>query len=115
VQEIRAEGVPLGLFPAVQYEETAVDLQPGDAVVFASDGILESDNAYHEEFGTARLHALLRKIPPALSADELSDRIIAATDDHSGPGACPRDDRTLLVLRVTADSTADFSKLPVIY
>jgi len=115
VQEIRAEGVPLGLFPAVEYEEAGIDLLPGDALVFASDGILESDNAHQEEFGAARLHALLREIPTALSANELSDRIIAATDHHSGPGTCPRDDRTLLVLRVTTESAADFSKLPVIY
>jgi len=115
VQEIRAEGVPLGLFPAIEYEETALDLLPGDAVVFASDGILESDNAHHEEFGAERLHALLRQIPACFSANHLSDRIIAATDAHSGPGAGPHDDRTLLVLRVTADSAADFSKLPVIY
>ena len=115
VREIRAQGVPLGLFPGVQYEETTIDLQEGDSVLIASDGILESENAHEEEFGAARLHALLGGIEAPVTATELAEKIIAATDAHAGPGVSPRDDRTLLVLRVTGESAADFSKLPVIY
>jgi len=114
-REIHIEGVPLGLFPDAEYEETTIDLRPGDIVLFASDGILESVNARHEEFGSRRLHALLANAAPEASANELSERIIAATDEHSGPGTSAHDDRTLLVLRVTAEGTADYSKLPVIY
>jgi sigma-B regulation protein RsbU (phosphoserine phosphatase) len=114
-QEIRVEGVPLGLFSDSEYEETTIDLQPGDIVLFASDGILESENAREEEFGSARLHALLASAGPEVSANELSEKIIVATDDHSGPGSNPHDDRTLLVLRVTSEGAADYSKLPVIY
>ncbi|MGB2669084.1 MAG: GAF domain-containing SpoIIE family protein phosphatase [Candidatus Acidiferrum sp.] len=114
-QEIRIEGVPLGLFPDSEYDESAIDLETGDVVLFASDGILESENAVQEEFGSERLHALLADAAPGISANELSEKIIAATDDYSGPGTSPHDDRTLLVLRVTSDTTADYSKLPVIY
>jgi phosphoserine phosphatase RsbU/P len=114
-KEIRVEGVPLGLFPETEYEEKTIDLQRGDIVLFASDGILESVNARQEEFGSARLHAILANATPETTANELSERIIAATDDHSGPGTSPHDDRTLLVLRVTSDGAADYSKLPVIY
>jgi sigma-B regulation protein RsbU (phosphoserine phosphatase) len=114
-EEIRVEGVPLGLFPDVQYEETSIDLQPGDLILFASDGILESENAQQEEFGSERLHAVLAEHGPEFSANELSERIIQATDQHSGPGISPHDDRTLLVLRVTCEATADYTKLPVIY
>jgi sigma-B regulation protein RsbU (phosphoserine phosphatase) len=114
-REIRVEGVPLGLFPDTDYEETTIDLRAGDIVLFASDGILESENAKGEEFGSARLHALLANAGPEISANDLSERIIAATDDHSGPGTNPHDDRTLLVLRVTGEGAADYSKLPVIY
>ncbi|HMD38421.1 MAG TPA: SpoIIE family protein phosphatase [Candidatus Acidoferrum sp.] len=114
-EEIRIEGVPLGLFPTVEYEETSIDLLPGDVILFASDGILESENSAQEEFGSERLHALLAESAPGISANELSERIITATDDHSGPGTNPHDDRTLLVLRVTCEATADYTKLPVIY
>lgn len=114
-QEIRVEGVPLGLFPDSEYEESSIDLQPGDIVLFASDGILESENSDQEEFGSQRLHALLADASQGISADELSGKIIAATDDHSGPGSNPHDDRTLLVLRVTSEAAPDYTKLPVIY
>lgn len=114
-QEIRVEGVPLGLFPSSDYEETTVELQSGDVVLFASDGILESTNSRHEEFGSDRLHALLAEHAPRASAAALSETIISATDEHNGLGATPHDDRTLLVLRVTGEGAADYSKLPVIY
>ncbi len=114
-QEIRIEGVPLGLFPDSEYEESSIDLEPGDLVLFASDGILESENGDQEEFGSQRLHALLATARPGISANELSERIISATDDHSGPGSNPHDDRTLLVLRVSDEAASDYTKLPVIY
>jgi sigma-B regulation protein RsbU (phosphoserine phosphatase) len=113
-QEIRVEGVPLGLFPETEYEETTIDLVPGDVILFASDGILESENGRQEEFGSQRLHALLAE-NTRKTANELSEKIIAATDDHSGRGTSPHDDRTLLVLRVTCEAAADYTKLPVIY
>jgi sigma-B regulation protein RsbU (phosphoserine phosphatase) len=115
VQEIRMDGVPLGLFPEIQYEETSVELQPGDVVLFASDGIHEAENANQEEFGHERLAALLASVSPDHSASDISANILIATDEHSGVGVPPHDDRTLLVFRVTDESASDFSKLPIIY
>jgi sigma-B regulation protein RsbU (phosphoserine phosphatase) len=115
VQSIRVGGIPLGLFPDTEYEEITLDLQPGDTVLFASDGILESENAQQEEFGFDRLSAVLASVSPKHSASEIADKIMAATNHHSGEGVAPGDDRTLLVLRVTDHSSSDFSKLPIIY
>ncbi len=115
VRAIRLEGVPLGLIPDTQYDETTIDLYPGDVVLFASDGILESENTVQEEFGPERLTALLSAISQRDSARDISERILAATDGHSGAGTAPHDDRTLVVLRVTDDTSSDFSKLPIIY
>jgi sigma-B regulation protein RsbU (phosphoserine phosphatase) len=115
VQAIRLEGIPLGLIPDTQYDETTIDVQPGDIILFASDGILESENAEREEFGPERLTALLSGISPKDSAREITAQIMAATDGHSGEGTAPHDDRTLVVLRVTDDPSSDFSKLPIIY
>jgi sigma-B regulation protein RsbU (phosphoserine phosphatase) len=114
VQEIRAAGIPLGLFPDTEYDEITLDLQPGDAVLFASDGILESENADQQEFGVKRLSALLQTISPGQSANEICDLVLNATDEYSGGGFTPHDDRTLLVLRVTDHTSSDFS-LPIIY
>jgi sigma-B regulation protein RsbU (phosphoserine phosphatase) len=115
VRAIRLEGVPLGLIPETEYDETTIDVEPGDIVLFASDGILESENAAQEEFGPDRLTALLSSISPEDSAKEIAEQILAATDGHSGEGVSPHDDRTLVVLRVTDTTSSDFSKLPIIY
>jgi phosphoserine phosphatase RsbU/P len=115
VQSVRVAGIPLGLFPETQYEEIALDLVPGDTVLFASDGILESENAEQEEFGPDRLCSVMSGITPQHSSNEIASRILAATDDHSGRGVAPHDDRTLVVLRVFDHASADFSKLPIIY
>jgi phosphoserine phosphatase RsbU/P len=115
VQPIRLEGVPLGLLHDTEYDETTVDLVPGDVILFASDGILESANAAHEEFGPERLTALLSAVSSCDSAREIVEQIMSATDGHSGAGIPPHDDRTLVVLRVIDESSSDFSKLPIIY
>jgi len=115
VQSIRIAGIPLGLYPDTEYEETTLELQPGDAILFASDGILEAENSDLEEFGVDRLSAVLASMTPMDSASDIADKIVTATDQHVGPGLHARDDRTLLVLRVTDHTSSDFSKLPIIY
>jgi sigma-B regulation protein RsbU (phosphoserine phosphatase) len=115
VQEIRVAGVPLGLLSIAEYDELTVELLPGDIILFASDGILESENTSHEEFGPARLCSLLGQISPQDSASEIAEKILSATNLHSGQDTPPHDDRTLLVLRVTDEDSSDFSKLPIIY
>ena len=115
VQSVRVAGIPLGLFPDTQYDEVTLELVPGDTVLFASDGILEAFNADLEEFGADRLDAVLSGVSPDQSAEDIAALILTATDDYSGAGVIPSDDRTLLVLRVTDHNTSDFSKLPIIY
>jgi sigma-B regulation protein RsbU (phosphoserine phosphatase) len=115
VTEVEVSGVPLGLLPEVEYDEVTLALLPGDVVVFASDGIHESTNAEQQEFGTDRLKELLAEVAPFDPGYTIAQRIVKATDEYAGVGRPPHDDRTLLILRVIDDSTADFSKLPIIY
>jgi len=115
VTEIDIAGIPLGLLPDIEYEETTLTLVPGDVVVFASDGIHESTNAELEEFGSDRLKGLLAEVAATDPGYTIAQRIVKATDEHAGTGRPPHDDRTLLILRVTEDSEADFTKLPIIY
>jgi len=115
VEEIKITGMPLGLIADAEFDEVRLALQPGDIVVFASDGIHEAMNKDQEEFGIERLKAVLATVAPADPGYTVAQKIVKATDDHTGPGRAPHDDRTLLVLRVTEDIDADFSKLPIIY
>jgi sigma-B regulation protein RsbU (phosphoserine phosphatase) len=113
--ELQVSGVPLGLFADTTYEEITVDLQPGDVVICASDGILESEDSQQEEFGAERLNALLAGITADETALSIADRILGATDEYTGAENTPHDDRTLIVLRVTDEKASDFTKLPIIY
>ncbi len=48
---VKAEGFPLGMFPDVTYEEFTLATQPGDVIVFVSDGILDAENEQGEMYG----------------------------------------------------------------
>src|SRR5271165_725266 len=114
VTEINVTGMPLGLLPEAEFDEQTLTLVPGDIVVFASDGIHESMNKDQEEYGVERLKALLATVMPSDPGYTVEQRIVKATDEHSGVGRPPHDDRTLLILRVIDDAESDFSKMPII-
>jgi len=95
---VRAEGFPLGLFPNVTYEEFSVATQPGDAIVFVSDGILDAENAEEEMYGQERLAGLLCAHRGA-SAKEIADAILADVSRFQGDHD-RFDDETIIVLKV---------------
>ena len=106
VSEIPIDGTPLGLFHDIAYNEHTVKMQPGDIVILASDGILESMNTEGELFGFDRLVTVLNGLDPKVSSAEVSAAILVATDAFSGRPAEPHDDRTLIVLRLAQDVPA---------
>jgi sigma-B regulation protein RsbU (phosphoserine phosphatase) len=114
LSEIPVDGIPLGLFPEAEYAPSTLHLRVGDVVIFASDGILESESGEGEEFGYERLEALLTSLPANSTVDDICGAILRATDEFAGFGNPAHDDRTLLVVRVTPDSPSD-AKIPVIY
>ena len=115
VSEINVGGMPLGLLPEADFDEIRLSLAPGDIVVFASDGVHEAMNKEQEEFGIDRLKAILARVNPADPGYTVAQRVVKATDEHTGKGRAPHDDRTLVVLRVIDEGEADYSKMPIIY
>src|SRR6202165_2579880 len=51
--KIELTGFPLGIYEDVSYDEWSVTLEPGDILVFHSDGIAETTNSEGQFFGTA--------------------------------------------------------------
>jgi sigma-B regulation protein RsbU (phosphoserine phosphatase) len=95
---VRAEGFPLGMFPNATYEEFNVATQPGDAIVFVSDGILDAENEQGDMYGEDRLSGLLcghRDRP----AEQIAAAIMADVTRFQG-GQDRFDDETIIVLRV---------------
>jgi len=95
--KIELTGFPLGIFEETSYDEWSVTLQPGDIVVFHSDGIAETMNSEGQFFGTERLRKLI-ETHRELSATELSDTILREVDWFA-QSAPLSDDRTLVVLK----------------
>lgn len=58
-QEIAVRGdLPLGVLPAIRYEETRFYLHPGDRMLLYSDGVVEARVPSGELFGFDRVHNL---------------------------------------------------------
>jgi sigma-B regulation protein RsbU (phosphoserine phosphatase) len=98
VDTIRAEGFPLGMFPSATWEEFSIATQPGDSVVFFSDGIVDAQNATGEMFGNDRLLACVRKHRQK-SASKLAESVLTEVGRFQGKRD-RFDDETVLVLRV---------------
>jgi sigma-B regulation protein RsbU (phosphoserine phosphatase) len=67
-RELRLSGIPPGMFLKADYEMHTLEIEPGDSVIFFTDGITEARNFRHEEYGIERVTqacAGLRGDPPA--------------------------------------------------
>ncbi len=93
VEEIALAGPPLGVL-GNSYGRSVLRLEPGDIVVWLSDGLIEAADGAGEPFGYERVRQALAG--DATSAQEVRDRLLARVAAHSrGPA---EDDRTLLAL-----------------
>jgi hypothetical protein len=91
--------LPLGIVDdSTGYMEDAVQLQPGDLLLFYSDGITEARSPQGEFFGVDRLDRTLRELPANATPDEAVGAVEEALRGFSGSGA-PGDDQALLAVR----------------
>jgi phosphoserine phosphatase RsbU/P len=97
VQRLEANGMPLGLFPVVEYERVDVTLGPGDLVVLYTDGITEAANPAGDEFGLDRLQAVVRQYAqePLVALGGWIETALEVFADGTPYG----DDRTIVMLR----------------
>ncbi|MBN1994872.1 MAG: PP2C family protein-serine/threonine phosphatase [Anaerolineae bacterium] len=61
VRELELNGFPLKAMPNARYQEKAIQLQPGDQLILATDGIIETVNPSREMFGFERLTETIRQ------------------------------------------------------
>ena len=100
VAELQVDAYPLGVSPQSDYKVMEVTLEPGDRVVFCSDGIIEAESTEGEIFSFERTAETIRQAcAEDLSAEALIDRLIGAVKDFAGE--MPQgDDMTVVVLKV---------------
>jgi serine phosphatase RsbU (regulator of sigma subunit) len=100
VDELRARGMPLGLMPGMQYEEKELTLEPGESVLFYSDGLVEAHNPQREMFSFGRLQALVASGPAG--GEALIHSLLADLTRFTGSGWDQEDDITMVLLERTA-------------
>ncbi|MGC1606800.1 MAG: PP2C family protein-serine/threonine phosphatase [Candidatus Acidiferrum sp.] len=83
-------GIPPGLWPCANYDIAVLRIEPGDSVLFCTDGITDSMNMEEESFGTDRLAAICDE-HLADSPTHLLQAIFSAVENFSR-GREPHDD-----------------------
>jgi HAMP domain-containing protein len=96
VEEVLLPSSPLGGLGHA-YVKATLTLEPGDSVVWLSDGLIEATNAADEPFGYDSVKRVLAGVEGE-SAIDIRNRLLAAVDRHTA-GHPLSDDRTLMVMR----------------
>jgi sigma-B regulation protein RsbU (phosphoserine phosphatase) len=92
-----SDGLVLGAFPDSTYREQRLQLEPGDILVFYTDGLTEMSNPEGEEFGCERLATIVSRCRDQRLADIIAQVRRGAREFR---GAAPReDDVTLMLVR----------------
>ena len=91
-------GIPLGLFADSKYEETALQLQAGDVLVFYSDGVVEMRNDLGDEFGLKRLADTVKNNHEK-TPEEIVKAVSGALAEFIGR-VRPQDDRTMIIVKM---------------
>lgn len=97
IELLQSRGIVLGAFDQYVPEEQLCFLQPGDFVVFFTDGITEARNAAGDFIDDEGLEAIVSSRQWS-SAEELKSAIISAVEDFSA-GTPQADDYTVVVMR----------------
>ncbi|HEY3203778.1 MAG TPA: PP2C family protein-serine/threonine phosphatase [Thermoanaerobaculia bacterium] len=94
-------GVVIGPTPNATYTRGYRRLEPGDALLLYTDGMVEAHGG-EGEFGVGRLTGAFLDLRP-LPCDEIARALIKRVNEYAGGGA-PEDDRTVVVLKRDAPS-----------
>ena len=98
LMETEGDRFPLGILDEADYQETLVPLEPGDRVIFYTDGIVEAMNDKKEIFGFERALEVVRAAG-SMSAEALLKEILSKVNEFVG-SAAQHDDLTAIVINV---------------
>jgi sigma-B regulation protein RsbU (phosphoserine phosphatase) len=97
VESLRdAAGLPLGVDGKASYHHKRLVIEPGDMLLFYTDGLTAALNNQGQMFGWERLDETLREMAPD-RAKAVKSSVLAQLDDFLD-GKSPEDDVTLLIV-----------------
>jgi len=97
VRRLETGGMVVGLFSEVPFQQGAVEIEHGGMLVAYSDGLIEPENVYGEEFGTDRLIDVVSRNREKSSHD-IAESMMTAAEEWSG-SPDQADDMTVIVMR----------------
>jgi hypothetical protein len=95
--ELKLEQFPLGLIPGAHFSASEIAIAPGDLLLIATDGILETCNTEDREFGVAGLEECIRTNARA-PLRQIAGTVLEAVSAWGKQ----EDDQTLLIVRCLA-------------
>jgi serine phosphatase RsbU (regulator of sigma subunit)/anti-sigma regulatory factor (Ser/Thr protein kinase) len=98
VTELYARGMPLGLMPGMDYEETEAVLTPGAQLLLYSDGVTEAHDPAREMFGSDRLSDVMAK-SGSRDVGSVLRTLLGAVHEFAGAAAEQEDDITLVAIQ----------------
>jgi sigma-B regulation protein RsbU (phosphoserine phosphatase) len=96
--ELWPTGMALGVIADTSYEQRTVHLDPGDLIVFYTDGLTDAIDEQEREFGLERVQRIILDHRQAPAADIVA-ALEQAIDDFAGP-VDPFDDIAIMVTKV---------------
>jgi phosphoserine phosphatase RsbU/P len=91
-------GRAIGWFKDNPLQAVTVDMQPGDVLIYYTDGLTEAENMVRQDYGAERLRQVAAQAAQSQSAAAIRDAIVA--DVNAFRGDAPLfDDLTLVVVR----------------
>ncbi len=96
-ETLEVGGLPLGIKVGAEYQTATLELRPGDALIFFTDGVVEAFNESGEEFGNSRWQGAIRSLPD-WSSQETLQFLMKRVDEFVG-ATRQSDDITCLVFR----------------
>jgi serine phosphatase RsbU (regulator of sigma subunit)/signal transduction protein with GAF and PtsI domain len=96
-EELRTDGMALGVLAGVEFEQKVAHLDPGDALILYTDGVSDAENPSMERFERESLKDVV-EAHRSRSAQELVQAINSAVTSFAGDAA-QYDDFTLVVVR----------------
>jgi len=97
MEKLDIGGVPLGIDGAAAYETSTKDLQPGDALIFYTDGVVEAFDESGSEFSDERWLSAIRALPET-SAQASLQFLMTRVDAFVG-ATRQSDDITCMIFR----------------
>lgn len=91
-------GIVLGVMEDYHYDEGIVHVPPDSVVIGYSDGLVEPENAYGEEFGVSRLEAAAQRVRHARPR-HIAEFLMTTAEEWSGSPE-QADDMTVIVARL---------------